>query len=387
MVGSQAEEQSSHPPFPHRLLAAMVSVADWDTQSALAVEAGVRLGGAAAAILISASKSDRLDLVCCCPDSGSSLQLSRMTIDRPFGILIDKGATVEIAAESGWITGLQLQVHSWPDLVASVVVQIPDERVTVAESGIFASLAPVCRRLLSNVANRAVLIPDAGVLEAMAEFAAGAGHEINNPLASILGQTQLLLKNEQSAEKRQSLETIGAQAWRVRDMIGNSMLFARPPQPQRKRINLVEVIQRTLQPLTSVAADSDIELHLSSTSDQLALEADPTQISTLVAQLVRNGIEAIRSVDRPGRISLTLRGDQSGFVELSVSDDGPGIISEEVRRHLFNPFYSGRSAGRGLGFGLCLAWQIVRMHGGIILHDDADEGGAAFHVAFPATLP
>lgn len=384
-MGLQAEETSSNPPFPHRLLAAMVAGSDWDTQTALAVEAWVRLGGASAAILISAATSDRLDVVCCRSVSGSSPQFSRTTIDHTFGLLLDQGATVEIAAESGWISGLQLQVHSWPDLAASLIVQIPDETATTVQSRIFASPGPLCRRLLSNVTDRSVLLPDTSVLEAMAEFAAGAGHEINNPLASILGQAQLLLKNEQSAEKRQALETIGAQAWRIRDMIGNSMLFARPPQIQPQRMNLVEAVQQSLQPLTSVAAEYGIELHLSSTSDQIVLEADRTQINTLVAQLVRNSIEAIRSVDRAGRVSLTLRGDQPGFVELTVADNGPGIVSADVRRHVFNPFYSGRSAGRGPGFGLCLAWQIVRMHRGMILHDASDDGGTAFHLALPVT--
>jgi signal transduction histidine kinase len=117
----------------------------------------------------------------------------------------------------------------------------------------------------------------------------------------------------------------------------------------------------------------------------MEMDADPTQISTLVAQLVRNSIEAIQSAERPGKVRLILRGDQPGFVELSVTDNGPGIVSDEVRRHLFNPFFSGRSAGRGLGFGLCLVWQIVRMHGGIILQSPSQEGGTAFHIAFPST--
>ena len=66
-------------------------------------------------------------------------------------------------------------------------------------------------------------------LEALAEFAAGAGHEINNPVATIVGRAELLLKGETNPERRQALLTIGAQALRIRDMIGDLMVFARPP--------------------------------------------------------------------------------------------------------------------------------------------------------------
>ena len=76
------------------------------------------------------------------------------------------------------------------------------------------------------------VLPDAAKLEALAEFAAGAGHEINNPLATIIGRAQLLLKDERDPQRRQMLLAIGAQAYRIRDMIGDAMLFGRPPSPE-----------------------------------------------------------------------------------------------------------------------------------------------------------
>ena len=83
-------------------------------------------------------------------------------------------------------------------------------------------------------------------LEALAEFAAGAGHEINNPVATIVGRAELLLKGETNPERRQALLTIGAQALRIRDMIGDLMLFARPPKPELQSLNLVEVLCQLL---------------------------------------------------------------------------------------------------------------------------------------------
>ncbi len=376
------EEQIGDGPFLHRLLDAQVSEYRWDELSSLVVEAWIRLGGASAAVLLSPNAAEQMQVSCCRSAEEHGPQFSDILLAEPFAILLDQGDIIEAIAESGLIGGLHLKVLPWPDLAAALILQFP-EVVEPAHETIQATLIATCRQLLSRANDRAVLLPRADLLEAMAEFAAGAGHEINNPLGSILGQTQILLKSEQSTERKQAFETIGAQAWRIRDMIGNSMLFARPPQPQKQNLNLVEVVQQALEPFDKSAADAGVEIHFATTGDVIEVVADRTQLSTLIGQLVRNAIESLRGADQDGSVSVTLRDDLPNTVELSVVDNGPGIVSDEVRRHLFNPFYSGRSAGRGLGFGLCLAWQIVRMHGGIILHESPESGGAAFHVALP----
>ncbi len=376
------EEQIGDGPFLHRLLEAQVSEYGWDDLSSLVVEAWIRLAGASAAVIISPSGAEKLQVSCCRSVDEHGPQFSNIVLAQPFAILLDQGDIIEAIAETGLIGGLHLMVLPWPDLAAALIVQFPDV-VEPSHETLQATLISTCRQLLSRANDRAILLPRADLLEAMAEFAAGAGHEINNPLGSILGQTQILMKSEPSTDRKQAFETIGAQAWRVRDMIGNSMLFARPPQPQKKNLNLVEVVQQTLEPFHKSATDSGIEIHFATTADVIEVVADRTQLSTLIAQLVRNAIESLRGADQDGNVSVTLRDDLPNTVELSVVDDGPGIVSDDVRRHLFNPFYSGRSAGRGLGFGLCLAWQIARMHGGLILQETPENGGAAFHVALP----
>ena len=379
-------EHNQDKPFLHRLLDGQTIESGWERLSALAAETWIRLGGASAALLISPNHAEELQVTCCRAVEGHPPQFSNIAIAQPFAILLDRGDIIDAIAETGLIGGLHVLVLPWPDLAAAMIVQFPEQWQPAQES-LHGMLVATCRQLLSRADDRAILLPRADLLDAMAEFAAGAGHEINNPLGSILGQTQILLKSEPSADRRQAFETIGAQAWRVRDMIGNSMLFARPPKPQKQTLNLVEVVQQTMEPFDKSAADAGVEIHFATTADTIELPGDRTQLSTLVGQLVRNGIESLRGADQDGRVSVTLRDDLANTVELSVVDDGPGIVSDEVRRHLFNPFYSGRSAGRGLGFGLCLAWQIVRMHGGMILHDTPDEGGAAFHVALPKSQP
>ncbi len=365
------------------ILSAAISGVAWLKATQLVAE--LWLADYPAAVLIYSDSPDQLGLTCARTRTDGEQGLTRTSVEAPFSLLLDREAIVDLVAESGLIGGTRLQILPWPDLSACLVVQLADaddDDLTTAN----AQLIEVSRSILSRSFGREILLPDPNVLNAMAEFAAGAGHEINNPLASILGQSQLLLKLEQSPETRQAIETISVQALRIRDMIGNSMLFARPPAPALSRLNLVELAQQTLVPLNSIAADCDIEIRLASTSDAIEIVADRTQISTLIAQLVRNAIESLRSIKQSGEISVTLHDDQPGTVELCVADNGPGVTDPTIRRNLFNPFYSGRSAGRGLGFGLCLAWQIVRMHRGMLIYHTPSDGGAAFHAALPSGI-
>ena len=142
-------------------------------------------------------------------------------------------------------------------------------------------------------------------LEAMAEFAAGAGHEINNPIATIAGRASLLLRSEADPERRRALETIGGQAYRVRDMIGDAMTIARPPAPVPTRFAGANVVRDVLDRFTRQIEASDIEVSVK-LDDALEVFADHQQFAVVVAALIRNGIEAIerREVPGPGEANI-----------------------------------------------------------------------------------
>lgn len=216
-------------------------------------------------------------------------------------------------------------------------------------------------------------------LEALAEFAAGAGHEINNPVATIAGRASLLLRGETDPERRRALETIGGQAYRIRDMIGDAMTFARPPEPQLQTISPASLIKDVLDSLeeSRKQQESAIEFDL---DESLQLCADPEQFRVVVSCLIRNSLEAPQ---RGGHIQIQLSRNADS-VMLLVSDDGPGL-DEIEREHLFDPFFSGRQAGRGLGFGLSRCWQILRQHGGSLEVEKCD-GGFAIRSCWPQKL-
>lgn len=223
-------------------------------------------------------------------------------------------------------------------------------------------------------------------IEALAEFAAGAGHEINNPLATIAGRVQILLRGETEGNRRADLATIGAQALRVRDMIGDLMLFARPPAPTPQRLLLNDAAQAVVDRFTETARARSCRLELAAAGPVFAT-ADPTQAKIVLSELVRNSLEAIESANGTARSEIVVRLERAtsgvkSVAVVSVADNGPGL-SHKDRAHLFDPFYSGRDAGRGLGFGLCKCWRIVKAHGGWIEVESVPRVLTTFRVFWP----
>lgn len=223
-------------------------------------------------------------------------------------------------------------------------------------------------------------------LAALAEFAAGAGHEINNPLATIVGRAQALLKHEQDAGRRQSLATIAAQAFRIRDMIGDLMVFARPPAPVPQRLILSDAVRDLVARFQESAAERACALTFLGESTVFA-RADPTQLNVVLSELVRNSIDAVAPTGGTIDVRVANKSIHScNCAVVTISDNGRGL-SETDQAHLFDPFYSGRDAGRGLGFGLCKCWRIVTNHGGWIDVESTPGVGTTFRVFWPDRDP
>ncbi|MHC4177363.1 MAG: sensor histidine kinase [Planctomycetota bacterium] len=219
-------------------------------------------------------------------------------------------------------------------------------------------------------------------LEAMAEFAAGAGHEINNPLTVISGRAQYFLKDEKSPERRHGWALIHTQAKRASEMLGDMMLFARPPKPEPTSIDLVELVDRVLEEVSSQAARQEITLRRAGQPGPVGIEADGTQLTVALRAMCQNSLEAI---GRDGHVEISVHQDAHA-AQIRIADDGPGIPPEE-RRHLFDPYYSARQAGRGLGLGLSKCWRIVTNHGGRIEVDSQPGQGTVFTISLPLRQP
>lgn len=216
-------------------------------------------------------------------------------------------------------------------------------------------------------------------LRAMKELAYGAGHEINNPLANIATRAQALLRDETDPERRRKLASINSQAFRAHEMIADLMLFAKPPKLEPKPTILANLIDTLLKECRDEASRREIEL-VHKGADALEVTVDPIQIAVALKGMIQNSLEAIGYA---GRIEIEVKPSfPPNGARVIVRDTGPGI-AEDVRPHIFDPFYSGREAGRGLGFGLTKAWRIVDDHGGCIHVESPSTGGVVFSIDLP----
>ncbi|MCA9165945.1 MAG: HAMP domain-containing histidine kinase, partial [Planctomycetales bacterium] len=161
-------------------------------------------------------------------------------------------------------------------------------------------------------------------LESLRELAYGASHEINNPLANISSRAQTLLRDETDPDRRKKLATINSQAFRAHEMIADMMLFAKPPDLDRRQTNLCVLVARVLEEISDRANQQGTALMVTGTNEDCWLNADPTHLSVALTALCRNSLEAISA---GGQISISLV-DREVEVELSVTDTGPGIPAE-----------------------------------------------------------
>jgi signal transduction histidine kinase len=219
-------------------------------------------------------------------------------------------------------------------------------------------------------------------LEAMRELAYGAGHEINNPLANIATRAQALLLEEADPERRRRLSTIVDQSFRARDMIGGLMLFARPPKPRREAADVGAMVAAVIESVRGQAAARGGRLEYSPPPVPQAVFVDRVQVEEAIRVILVNALEAVAA---GGRVVLHVTRrppPEAGLCEVTVADDGRGMSFEAARR-AFDPFYSGREAGRGAGLGLPKAWRLVESSGGTLLLDSRPGQGTRVSILLP----
>ncbi|HMP60507.1 MAG TPA: HAMP domain-containing sensor histidine kinase, partial [Gemmatales bacterium] len=215
-------------------------------------------------------------------------------------------------------------------------------------------------------------------LAALAEFAAGASHEINNPLAVISAQAQHLLRDEESPERVAGLRRIVAQCQRIHRVLRDVMLYARPPQPQAQAIRLEQVTKDVVRKLAELARERGVTLELGPGLRQRLL-ADAELIDLALTCLVQNGIEA---APKSGWVRISAAEPAEGLIAITVADSGSGL-APALLESCFDPLFSGRQAGRGLGMGLSKVWRIAQLHDGTI-HVRSEPGQPT---EFVLTLP
>ena len=218
-------------------------------------------------------------------------------------------------------------------------------------------------------------------LAAIGQLAASLAHEIRNPLASMEGAVDILERHPDSAAEREEfLGIIKKECLRLNRLLSDLLDFARPRQPQVLPTR-VEGILRSVAKLASSSAErSNIALEIVIPDPLPEVRVDPQQLRQVILNLTLN---AIQSMSSGGTVTLAARQEDASIV-LSVSDEGQGI-SEDDLGHIFDPFFSTKKGGTGLG--LSVAHQIVSQHGGTISVERNRSKGMTFTVALPLQQP
>jgi len=221
-------------------------------------------------------------------------------------------------------------------------------------------------------------------LEAAREMAYGAGHEINNPLANIATRAQSLLVEERDAERRRRLATIVDQAFRARDMIGGLMLFARPPKPAVAAVEVAGLLRGVADSVQGVAASRGVLLEVAQPIEALCVVVDRGQVEEALRAIATNAVEASSAGGRVALVARAVEESERGC-EITIVDTGTGMDEATVRR-AFDPFFSGREAGRGAGLGLSKAWRFIEASGGGVMIESRPGGGTKVTVTLPAPV-
>src|SRR5712671_6372134 len=219
-------------------------------------------------------------------------------------------------------------------------------------------------------------------LVSLGQLAAGAAHEINNPLAAILGFSDLLADDPTIPEKaRATAAKIRDQARRTKTLVGNLLSFARQVPPERTLLDINTVVNNAVQlrALDLRSGTSRVELQLESVLP--GVRGDGNQLMQVFFNIVSNGLEAMEEATGGILTIKTIR--DRGNVVILFSDTGPGL-KDPYR--VFDPFYTTKPVGKGTGLGLSICFGNVQEHGGKILSYNRQEGGAVFRVELPAVM-
>lgn len=221
-----------------------------------------------------------------------------------------------------------------------------------------------------------------GRLQALGELTAGLAHEIRNPLASIKGASEIIADEiALDSPRLRMVEIQKSELNRLGTLLDRFLRFARPATVTWKKVNLCGVIDHVQQLVSAQALERGVSLECRGERQSLHVMGDEEQLAQVILNLVLNAID-VSLAGSSVRLSCSLeerRGRRYGCV--IVDDDGPGVPVER-RQEIFNPFFTTKDTGSGLG--LSIAARIVDQHNGYILVDDSPAGGGRFEVFVPA---
>jgi len=234
---------------------------------------------------------------------------------------------------------------------------------------------------ITDAANLQAKLMHTEKMAALGQLVSGVAHEVNNPLAAIVGFTDLLLENTEIPDPaKEELRVILQEAQRTRVIVQNLLSFARQLPAQREPIQINTVLRQTLKLRAYDFSNHGVELAEHYDDTLPLVVGDPHQLQQVFLNILNNAYDAVQETRRPGKIEVTTsHGD--GRIAIAFRDNGPGILHPD---RIFDPFFTTKEVGKGTGLGLSICYGIIRAHHGEISASNNPGGvGCTFIVRLP----
>ncbi len=218
-------------------------------------------------------------------------------------------------------------------------------------------------------------------MNALAEMAAGAAHELNNPLAVISGRIQLLAEAEKNQEKKQILDQIHENANKASEIIEDLMSFAEPPRPKPAQISIAQIVDEAIQLANLKTNIEELNAQIEIADGTENVFVDSAQIVSAIANIISNAIESYS--EQIGLIQITADTDTTvDMVKLSIADSGCGMDTQTLQKAI-QPFFSARPAGRKRGMGLAYSARLIQLNNGSLNIESEPDIGTTVNIYLP----
>jgi PAS domain S-box-containing protein len=289
----------------------------------------------------------------------------------------DFEAALETTANGQQVENLELQVRRSDESMGHFSISLSPMR---DEQSAVNNLVVVMTDITDAVLLQAKLAHSER-MATIGRLVSGVAHEVNNPLAAILGFTDLLLENpEVPVSAREDLQIILQETQRTKDIVQDLLSFARQRPVQREPVQVNTVLRQTLKLRSYDFASHGVEVTEEFDETLGPALGDAQQLQQVFLNILNNAYDAVQETGRRGRIAIRTE-REANSVQVVVTDNGTGIADPQ---HIFDPFYTTKQPGKGTGLGLSICYGIVRAHGGEIqCWNNAESGGSTFLVRIP----
>ncbi|MFH1523524.1 MAG: ATP-binding protein, partial [Chloroflexota bacterium] len=311
-------------------------------------------------------------------DAGSEMCVALWDGDRVLGVI-----DVESQRKNAFSQNDLIVLESLAGILSSVISSAGQyQKLQTAVNQLQDAREELQERIAAQQMTESRLV-QAAKLAAVGEMAAGVAHELNNPLTTALGFTELVLEDmPEESSARSNLELVLREAQRARDVVRRLLDFARQGESVHVRSNINEIVTDILALVNHLLRTSGVQLFTSLTDGLPWVSVDQSQIKQVVLNLIHNALHAMPTGGELHLTTASRRRGKKDWVVICLKDTGMGIAPDDLER-VFEPFFTTRSKDGGTGLGLSVSYGIVADHGGVIEVESQVGKGSIFTIWLP----